>query len=117
MSGRCCRFAEYGQHLWATRLETDYLAAHAGPPPPGPDGVCPYLRDGRCGVRDHRMLGCRVFFCDATYEPGPVYEKYHRRIRELHARHGIPYDYREFASTPARIRAGRESTPSAAPPA
>lgn len=117
MSGRCCRFAEYGQQLWTTRLEFDYLVAHAGPPPAGPPGVCPYLRGGLCGVRDHRMLGCRVYFCDATYEPGPVYEKYHARIRELHARHGIPYEYAEFGATTARTRGYPESTPSAAPPA
>jgi len=97
-SGRCCKFKEYGHQLWTTRIELDYLVDRAGPPARGADGVCPYLQGGLCGVRDHRMLGCRIYFCDASYESamGPLYEKYHRKVKELHARHGISYEYGEL---------------------
>jgi Fe-S-cluster containining protein len=106
-SGRCCKFKEFGHQLWTTPLELDYLVEHEGLPVRSgaePDGVCPYLKDGLCGVRDHRMLGCRVYFCDAGYAGamGPLYEKYHARIKALHRRHGVPYEYREFQSALAR---------------
>jgi Fe-S-cluster containining protein len=99
-SGRCCRFKESGHELWTTRLELDYLLDHGGPPaaPPRPEGVCPYLKHGLCSVRDHRMLGCRIYFCDPSYAAamGPLYERYHRRIKEVHRNHGLPYEYAEF---------------------
>lgn len=99
-SGRCCRFNEFGHQLWTTGLELDYLVDHAGPPAARPQGTCPYLKDGLCGVRDHRMLGCRIFFCDPGYASamGPLYEKYHARIRELHRLHGVAYEYSELLS-------------------
>jgi len=99
LSGRCCRFREYGHQLWTTPLELEYLLTHeTGRLVTG--DVCPYLEGGRCGVRDHRMLGCRIYFCDPSYADamGPLYERYHRRIKDLHSRHGIPYRYFEFLS-------------------
>jgi Fe-S-cluster containining protein len=110
-SSRCCKFKDYGHQLWTTQVELDYLVEHEGLPAganPGADGVCPYLKDGLCGVRDHRMLGCRIYFCDAGYADamGPLYEKYHARIKELHRRQGLPYEYGEFLAAIAR-RAAR----------
>ena len=100
LSGRCCRFGESGQQLWATQLEIDHLVEREGLPGSVPDGLCPYLRDGRCGVRGNRMLGCRVYFCDPAYAPhmSDVYERHHARIREIHRRRGLPYAYTEFLS-------------------
>lgn len=100
LSGRCCRFREYGHQLWTTPIEFEYLRRHAGVPGPVPEGSCPFLRGGLCGVRPHRMLGCRIYFCDPAYAPamGPLYERYHARIRDLHRRHGVPYRYFEFLS-------------------
>src|SRR5262245_41164884 len=99
-SSRCCRFKEYGHQLWTTSVELDYLVDRQGLPPEGKSetGTCPYLKEGLCGVRDHRMLGCRIYFCDPGYASamGPLYEKYHARIKELHRRHGLPYEYAEF---------------------
>ena len=98
-SGRCCRFKESGHQLWTTRLELDYLVDREGlPAGPRPEGVCPYLKEGLCGVRDHRMLGCRIYFCDPSYAQamGPLYEKYHRKVKEVHRSHGLPYEYAEF---------------------
>jgi hypothetical protein len=99
LSSRCCRFTEFGHQLWTSDLELAYLRSRDGAPPAGaPAGVCPYLRDGRCGAREGRMLGCRIFFCDPAYKEamGPLYESYHRRLKDLHRRHGLPYSYGEF---------------------
>jgi len=105
-SSRCCRFREYGHQLWTTSVELDYLVKREGlPAQAAPDsGTCPYLKDGLCGVRDHRMLGCRIYFCDPAYAPAmaPLYEKYHARIKELHRRHGLPYEYAEFLAALGR---------------
>lgn len=101
LSSRCCRFKDFGHQLWTSTLELDYLRAHEPPPEPGAaEGVCPYLKEGRCGARDHRMLGCRIFFCDPGYKEamGPLYEKHHRAVKDIHVRHGIPYRYGEFLS-------------------
>lgn len=102
-SGRCCRFKAFGHQLWTTRLELDYLVAHQGLPegPPREEGTCPYLKDGLCSVRDHRMLGCRIYFCDPSYAGamGPLYEKYHARIKELHRRHQVEYRYGELLAS------------------
>jgi Fe-S-cluster containining protein len=102
-SGRCCRFKAYGHQLWTTRLELDYLIEHQGLPAAAAaeEGTCPYLKDGLCSVRDHRMLGCRIYFCDAGYASamGPLYEKYHARIKDLHRRHGEPYRYGELLAS------------------
>ncbi|HXG62682.1 MAG TPA: hypothetical protein VNO22_15035 [Planctomycetota bacterium] len=110
LSGRCCRFREFGHELWTTPIEFEYLLRHAPRPSPRPEGVCPFLQGGLCGVRPYRMLGCRIFFCDAGYAPamGPLYERYHARIRDLHRRHGVPYRYFEFLS--AARAAGLEAS-------
>jgi Fe-S-cluster containining protein len=102
-SGRCCKFKAFGHQLWTTRLELDYLIEQEGLPAAGPgeEGVCPYLKNGLCSVRDHRMLGCRIYFCDAGYKDAmnPLYEKYHARIKDLHRRHGEEYRYGELLAS------------------
>lgn len=108
-SGRCCRFTTFGHQLWTTGIELDYLVEHEGlPPAPPPEaGSCPYLKNGLCSVRDHRMLGCRIYFCDAAYAGamGPLYEKYHARLKDLHRRHGVAYRYGELLAS-LRERSG-----------
>jgi Fe-S-cluster containining protein len=113
-SGRCCRFRESGHELWTTGLEFEYLLAHRGLPETSSREACPYLKDGLCGVRDHRMLGCRIYFCDPGYASamGPLYERYHRRIKDIHQRQGIPYDYAELLS---RVEGRRDRGPSPPP--
>src|ERR1700722_5420328 len=69
ISGRCCRFDEYGHRLYVTTLElarfvhdTALLQA-----PENWDGAgCPYQRAKLCTVHASRPFGCRMFFCDAT---------------------------------------------------
>ncbi|MBV8879098.1 MAG: hypothetical protein JO332_03945 [Planctomycetaceae bacterium] len=102
-SGRCCRFKTFGHQLWTTGVELDYLVEKEGLPEAAAaeEGVCPYQKSGLCSVRDHRMLGCRIYFCDPAYASamGPLYEKYHGRIKELHRRHAVPYRYGELLSS------------------
>jgi len=99
LSGRCCRFAEYGHSLFVTTLELERLTTLHGPPPEMIGESCPYqTADGGCGAREGRPLGCRVYFCDPTYEAQmpELTERYHARLQQIHRQHDVPYRYGEF---------------------
>jgi hypothetical protein len=98
ISGRCCRFEEYGHTLFLSAVEADYLVSLA----PKPDRLldegrtCPWQDDhSRCTARDARPLGCRVFFCDPAYQDAApeLSEEFLARIKRLAARHDRPWDY------------------------
>ena len=73
LSGRCCNFKESGLTLFATDLEIEWLRRRTPPPSDvggaanDPD-LCPWWKGGLCHARDGRPLGCRVYFCDPTYQ-------------------------------------------------
>lgn len=98
ISGRCCRFREYGHTLFLSAPEFDYLLAEAPPPcRPLDDGeTCPWQdAAGRCTAREGRPLGCRVYFCDPAYQdaaPG-LSETFIARLKDLAVRRGLPWDY------------------------
>lgn len=99
LSGRCCRFDEFGHDLFATELEVDYVLAGLGDRPlPTFDRLCPFFESNQCHHREHRPLGCRVFFCDPSYRDAmpELHEQFFRQLKELHERHGIPYRYGPF---------------------
>jgi Fe-S-cluster containining protein len=123
VSGRCCRFEEYGHRLYVTTLElAAFLAAQEGDAPAEPrpgeskprlgrslalplidsaawDGTgCPFQRARLCSVHAIRPFGCRMFFCDATSTEwqNEAYERFHAGIQELHAELGVPYFYVEW---------------------
>ncbi|MFW5681929.1 MAG: hypothetical protein ACOC1G_02900 [Phycisphaeraceae bacterium] len=68
------------------------------PASPTEHGACPYQIDNRCTVHAIRPMGCRVFFCEPGTEQWQreTYERFHTRMRELHATHGIAYRYMEW---------------------
>ncbi len=98
ISGRCCRFAEYGHTLFLSGIEAEHLLVEAPPPVrPLDEGLtCPW-QDGRghCAAREARPLGCRVYFCDPAYsEAMPVItEEAIARLKALADEHGLPWDY------------------------
>lgn len=66
---------------------------------------CPLLRDGLCGAHASRPAGCRVYFCDRAaqaWQPA-LMERLHARVRALHDRDGIPYEYAEWIGLLGRI--------------
>ncbi len=69
VSGRCCRFTEYGHSLFISAFEAEILL-EAGLPfakPVTRDG-CPFQIDNHCTAREHRPLGCRIYFCDPNFQ-------------------------------------------------
>ncbi|HEX5139158.1 MAG TPA: hypothetical protein VFY93_19475 [Planctomycetota bacterium] len=93
LSGRCCRFREAGHVLYVTRLEFEEMVRSGGAGA-GEEGTCPWLRGTLCGNREGRALACRTYFCSDEAAAAALTERLHARIRELHVRYGIPYDYR-----------------------
>jgi len=97
LSGRCCRFREYGHTLFLSRAEAQLLfrqpfAADA----PIDDSGCPYQVGTLCTARERRPLGCRVYYCDPGYVGvgEELSERYLKRLKDLHDEHRAGWDYR-----------------------
>jgi hypothetical protein len=98
LSGRCCRFEEYGHTLFLSAAEAALLVADAPPParPLDDPSCCPWQdQAGRCTAREARPLGCRVYFCDPSYEgkAEPLTEEFLGRLRRLVDSLGLPWGY------------------------
>lgn len=95
-SGRCCRFKEYGHTLFISQLEAEVLldAAPAYDTPVTAD-FCPFQKDSLCTAREPRPLGCRVYFCDPSYQEcsHAITEKYLGKLKELAEEHDLGWQY------------------------
>jgi hypothetical protein len=95
-SGRCCRFKEYGHVLFLSNLEADVLLSQAPSyqPPVTPD-FCPFQKDNLCTAREPRPLGCRIYYCDPSYQETmhALTEKYVRRLKDLAGANGVEWRY------------------------
>jgi Fe-S-cluster containining protein len=100
--GACCRFDTFGHRLYVTTIELAWFArGRSGAwKAPGEGGSCPYQEGGLCTAREHRPLGCRVFFCDpaAREWQGPEYEGFLSRLKTLGDELGVEYRYVEWLS-------------------
>jgi hypothetical protein len=99
LSGRCCHFKDYGHDLFVTTLElAELVGLHGWPPQAEGSGQCPYQRGLACTAREGRPLGCRIFYCDPTYEAAmhAITERYHARVKVIHERFGLTYEYGEI---------------------
>jgi hypothetical protein len=99
VSGRCCRFHEYGHTLFISRPEAELLFGSEWPAGATIDeATCPYQVGGLCTAREQRPLGCRIYFCDPSYaETGArLSEQYIVRLKSLHDETGTPWEYRRL---------------------
>jgi hypothetical protein len=108
ISGRCCRFEEYGHTLFLSAPEFALLVADAPNPSRPLDGgaTCPWQDNrGRCSARGARPLGCRVYFCDPTYQPmsPEIAEAGISRLKRLVDELGLPWDYAPLHSHLRRV--------------
>src|SRR5262249_14179859 len=95
-SGRCCRFKEYDHVLFLSNLEAEVLLA--GAPPydrPVSADFCPFQKDNLCTAREPRPLGCRVYYCDPSYQEtgNRISEKYLQQLKVLAKEHGVAWRY------------------------
>jgi len=98
LSGRCCRFQEYGHTLFVSAPEVRFLLCAApGPHRPLDRGeTCPWQdHQGRCTARDARPLGCRVYYCDPSYQHAghELSERFIGRLKQLTKDHGLSWNY------------------------
>ncbi len=112
LSGRCCRFVEYGHKLYITRPEAELLLSEGLPPDTVVDEAgCPFQQGGLCTARNRRPLGCRIYFCDPSYQD-TMYDlsaKYTARLQDLHRATDTPWEYgalHEFLREADSRRAG-----------
>lgn len=105
ISGRCCRFEEFGHRLYVTTLELATFCADLPVFRPGGvaesawDGTgCPFQVGKLCGVHRLRPFGCRIFFCDTTSTvwQHDAYERLHAVLRRRHDELEVPYFYVEW---------------------
>jgi len=107
MSGKCCRFGEFGHRMYVTTLElATFVHELSGLGWSGSDiraykgdgAACPFQAGKVCGVHGIRPFACRVFFCDPgskTWQ-NEVYETFHARLKRLHEEVAVPYYYLEW---------------------
>ncbi len=98
LSGRCCRFEEYGHTLFVSSPEVQFLleAAPHQQRPLDRGETCPWQSDqGHCTAREARPLGCRVYYCDSSYESvaQELSEKFIARLKRLSDSRGLPWNY------------------------
>jgi Fe-S-cluster containining protein len=101
ISGRCCRFDDYGHRLYVTTMELAAFVHDCRAPRPPDDGKgCPYQVNKLCSVRADRPMGCRLFFCDAakTDWMQQQFAAFHSRLKQLHDALQVPYAYLEWRS-------------------
>lgn len=97
LSGRCCRFREYGHTLFISRSEAELLLAAGLPPGTAIDeGSCPFQQGALCTARERRPLGCRVYYCDPQFagKGEELSEQYIARMKQLHRSEGADWEYR-----------------------
>jgi len=118
-SGRCCRFAEYGHTLFISNLEADVLLSSAPAyRRPASSDFCPFQVENLCTAREPRPLGCRVYFCDPSYQEtgNQITEKYLRRLKQLANEWKIGWRYaplHSFLNDPSISPSGERSECSA----
>lgn len=99
LSGRCCRFKEYGHRLYLTRTEAELLLEEGLPAGAtvNEDG-CPFQQGLLCTAREKRPFGCRVYYCDPRYagRAEQLSEKYLAQLRVLHDQTNTPWEYGEL---------------------
>jgi len=110
-SGRCCDFDAYGHRLYVSSLEAEHFFRGSDRRRANEDPRhCPaWGSDRLCTAREARMLGCRTYFCPPYPQgvPEDLHARYDARIKALHDRFAIPYEYKDITAWAAERRPAR----------
>lgn len=117
LSGDCCDFDAAGHRLFTSEIEARRFARGvdlAGWDPAS--RMCPAWKDRKCTAREHRPIACRTYFCDPRFTDRvhELTERYVTRLKWLHEKHGLAWDYRDFLDHLGRIRTALPSVASRA---
>lgn len=116
-SGRCCHFKDFGHSLFLSHLEARILLDGAPFPLPEAghfdDTGCPYQVEGKCEAREARPLGCRVYFCDPSFQEAmpEILEEGISKLKSIADRHGLGWFYAPLHHFLDGRYAARESIP------
>lgn len=97
--GKCCNFKENGLTLLVQKLELDLIVEETGVEPfLVQKGHCNFQEKGMCTIHSIRPLGCRTYFGEAPNSVAhqDLYEKYHRKIKDLGKNNDIDYQFVSF---------------------
>jgi len=97
--GKCCNFKENGMQLFVQKMERDLIIAETGVEPfLVEEGHCNFQENGLCTIHPIRPLGCRTYFSEAANSVAhqDLYEKYHRKIKNIGTEHHIEYEFGSF---------------------
>ncbi len=96
----CCDFERVDHRLYASSVEIAFVRQKHPLAWPHGSVLCPFWQDGLCTERERRPLGCRTYFCDASYREAleALYEKYYARIRTAAQRVGYEWSYQAFVA-------------------
>jgi Fe-S-cluster containining protein len=111
LSGRCCRFKEYGHTLFLSRPEAELLLEQGLPESAVVDeSGCPFQIKGLCTARERRPLGCRVYYCDPNYDGvgEELSERYVAVLKQLHDDTHTPWEYRPLHDFLREFEAARQ---------
>ena len=111
ISGRCCRFREYGHRLYITQPEAELLFQKEVPEGNELTGLsneqitnqvretCPYQDKVLCTARECRPLSCRIYFCDPNHEEksSEITETAIVRLKQAHKDFDKPWQYNELS--------------------
>ena len=82
--------------LFVSNLEAEVLLAGAPAysPPVSPD-FCPFQKENLCTAREPRPLGCRIYYCDPSYQEtaNHLSEKYVHKLKDLAGEFGTEWQY------------------------
>jgi Fe-S-cluster containining protein len=114
LSGDCCDFDKAGHRLFTSEVEALRFAKGVDLTGWDPASrLCPAWKNRRCTAREHRPLACRTYFCDPahTERVNELTERYVTRLKWLHEKHRLSWDYRDFVEHLGRIRETTASLP------
>jgi Fe-S-cluster containining protein len=96
--GFCCKFGEFGHRLYVTALEACYYLDGEYEHLPIKADACPLAYNYVCNARDHRPMGCRIFFCDGDVDKwqGALTEECLGHLRDMHNKFGLSYFYMDW---------------------
>lgn len=97
--GKCCNFKENGMQLYVQKLERDLIIEETGVEPfLTEEGHCIFQENKLCTIHSIRPLGCRTYFSEAPNSVAhqDLYEKYHKKIKELGNQNQIEYQFVPF---------------------
>jgi Fe-S-cluster containining protein len=94
--GRCCDFETFDHRLFVTTPELMYLVDKIGyyNIMPMLKGRCPWQKENKCSIYEHRFLSCRIFCCkgDKDFQSN-LTEETLRKLKSLSTEFDIPYRY------------------------